>query len=301
MDRLTEMEVFMAVVDNSGFTGAAKKLGLSKSAVSKHITALEGRLGVSLLNRTTRRVSATETGLAYYHKVNGVLENARDADQMVKSMQAAPQGTLRVSAANDFGSIHLVHAVSGFLRAYEEISVKMFLDNRFVDIMAEGFDVAIRIGKLADSSLKAKKLAETSSAIIAAPEYLEKYGTPKKIDDLVDHRLLNYSNDYSDQGWRIMAKGGDIRSFRNHGGLTVNNGRSLLAAAELGVGLATLPSFIHAESLRAGKTVKILTDLPPQTMSIYAVYPPAAYTQPKLRAFIDYLAEHFKQNSNENW
>ena len=158
MDRLTEMQVFNAVVDNTGFTGAANKLGISKSAVSKHITSLEARLGVTLLNRTTRRVSPTEIGLAYYHKSINVLESAQEADLMVKAMQSEPMGTLRITAANDFGTIQLVHAVSEFLTEYNEVSVNMVLDNRFVDLMAEGFDVAIRIGELADSSLMAKKI-----------------------------------------------------------------------------------------------------------------------------------------------
>ena len=136
---------------------------------------------------------------------------------------------------------------------------------------------------------------------MASPDYIEKYGVPQKIDDLADHRLLNYTNDNSDTGWRIKAKGGDIRTFRKKGGLTVNNGRSLLAAAETGVGLANIPCFIYSESVRAGKVQRILTDLPEHKMGIYAVYPSASYTEPKLRAFIDFLADYFKKKGGDKW
>ena len=160
MDRLTEMEAFVQVVDHGGFTDAARKMGLSKSAVSKHVSALEARLAVRLLNRTTRRVSPTEVGLAYYDRARLVLTGAAEADSMVTAMQATPKGSLRVSAPVNFGISQVSPAVARFLCAYPEVDINMVLDDRFVELVAEGFDVAIRIGTLADSSLKASKLAD---------------------------------------------------------------------------------------------------------------------------------------------
>ena len=157
MDRLTEMEAFVRVVDHGGFTDAARKMGLSKSAVSKHVSALEARLAVRLLNRTTRRVSPTEVGLAYYDRARSVLAEAEEADSMVTAMQATPKGSLRVSAPVSFGVTQVAPAVARFLCAYTEVDVNMVLDDRFVELLAEGFDVAIRIGNLADSSLKAQQ------------------------------------------------------------------------------------------------------------------------------------------------
>ena len=176
MDRLTEMEAFVQVVDHGGFTDAARKMSLSKSAVSKHVSALEARLGARLLNRTTRRVSPTEVGLAYYDRARSVLAGAGEADSMVTAMQATPKGSLRVSAPVTFGVLQLAPVVAGFLAAYPEVDINLVLDDRFVEVVAEGYDLAVRIGTLADSSLKARKLAETRTVIAAAPRLSRRRG-----------------------------------------------------------------------------------------------------------------------------
>ena len=232
MDRLTEMEAFVQVVDHGGFTDAARKMSLSKSAVSKHVSALEARLGVRLLNRTTRRVSPTELGLAYYDRARSVLAEALEADSMMTAMQATPRGSLRVSAPVTFGVRPLARVVAGFLAAYPEVDVNLVLDDRFVEVVAEGFDLAIRIGTLADSSLKARKLAETRMVIVAAPAYLAEAGTPTTIDDLGDHRLLHYSQLATGNFWRLRTPSGEERQVRVGGRLTVNNGEALMRAAE---------------------------------------------------------------------
>ena len=205
MDRLAEMEAFVQVVDHGGFTDAARKMGLSKSAVSKHVSALEARLAVRLLNRTTRRVSPTEVGLAYYDRARSVLAEAAEADSMVTAMQATPKGSLRVSAPVSFGVAQVAPAVARFLCDYPEVDVNMVLDDRFVELVAEGFDLAIRIGTLADSSLKARKLAVARSVIAASPGYLAEAGTPRSIDDLSEHRLLHYSQLSSGNFWRLRG------------------------------------------------------------------------------------------------
>ncbi|RMD48018.1 MAG: LysR family transcriptional regulator [Alphaproteobacteria bacterium] len=301
MDRLTEMEAFATVVDMGGFTDAARKLGVSKSAVSKHVSSLEARLGARLLNRTTRRVSPTEIGLAYYDRVRKVLAEAREADSMVTAMQAAPCGSLRISVATDFGANHVSPALASFLDRYPEISVNMVLNNRYVELISEGFDMAIRIGELQDSTLRARKLTEANLRVIGSPDYFAKYGKPKRIEDLSEHRLLHYSNQSSGNVWKLLSPTGELRQVRSSGWVTVNDGRSLLNAAEAGLGLAYLPSYLYYEKLSLGLIETALDHLPVRKVGIYAVYPPGRYTQPKLRAFIDFLAEHFKDRGPEEW
>ena len=294
MDRLTEMEAFATVVDQGGFTDAAKKMGISKSAVSKHVSSLETRLGARLLNRTTRRVSPTEIGLAYYDRARRVLNDAGEADALVTAMQSAPSGLLRVSAATDFGVNHLSPALGGFLHEFPDITVNMVLNNRYVELISEGFDLAVRIGELEDSSLRARKLADTHKMMIASPKYFEEYGRPEKIDDLNEHKLLHYSNQASGNVWKLTAPSGEKRQVRSAGWLTVNDGQSLLNAAINGLGIAFLPSFLYSDALREGLLEPAIKDLPVETHGIYAVYPPGRYTQPKVRAFIDFLVEQFK-------
>lgn len=301
MDRLAEMEAFVQVVDQGGFTDAARKLGISKSAVSKHVSALETRLAVRLLNRTTRRVSPTEIGLAYYDRAKTVLKDAAEADDMVTAMQAAPRGALRVSAPVSFGIAHLSGAVARFLGDYPEVEVHLVLDDRFVEIVAEGFDLAIRIGTLADSSLRARRLAESGMHLVASPDYLARAGTPQTVEDLGAHRLLHYSNLSTGNLWRLRGPGGQERQIRVGGRLTANNGDSLRRAAEAGLGIALQPSFVLGSALRDGRLVEILPDCRPDPLGIHAVYPPGRFTQPKLRVFIDFLAEHFRGMGPDNW
>ncbi|SDW80056.1 LysR family transcriptional regulator [Litoreibacter albidus] len=301
MDRLTEMEAFATVVDQGGFTDAARKMGISKSAVSKHVSSLETRLGARLLNRTTRRVSPTEIGLAYYDRARRVLNDAGEADALVSSMQSAPSGLLRISVATDFGVNHMSPILGDFLVDYPDITVNMVLNNRFVELISEGFDLAIRIGEMEDSSLRARKLTETTKRLIASPAYFEQFGRPEKIDDLNNHKLLHYSNQSAGNVWKITAPSGEKRQVRTQGWLTVNDGQSLLNACVSGLGIAYLPSFLYADALRQGLVEEAMPELPKETQGIYAVYPPGRYTQPKVRTFIDFLVEAFKEKGPEVW
>lgn len=301
MDRLTEMEAFATVVDQGGFTDAARKMGISKSAVSKHISALEARLGARLLNRTTRRVSPTEIGLAYYERARRVLNDAGEADALVTSMQAEPSGVLRLSVATDFGVNHLSPVIGAFLQDFPEITVNMVLNNRYVELISEGFDMAIRIGELEDSSLRARKLTDTSKRMIAAPSYLAQYGRPRGIDDLNDHKLLHYTNQASGAVWRITAPSGEKRQVRTAGWLTVNDGQSLLNACVAGLGIAYLPAFLYHDALARGLVEDAIPDLPVEVQGIYAVYPPGRFTQPKVRAFIDFLVNAFADKGGDRW
>jgi DNA-binding transcriptional LysR family regulator len=301
MDRLTEMEAFVQVVDRGGFTEAARQMGLSKSAVSKHVAALEARLAVRLLTRTTRRVSATELGLAYYDRARLVLRGAAEADSMVTSMQATPQGVLRISVPVSFGITQVTPAVAAFLRAYPEVSVQMVLEDRFVEVVAEGFDLAIRIGVLEDSSLRARKLAEVRLVLASAQSYVAERGAPATVDDLGGHQLLHYSHLASGNSWRLRTTSGEERQVRVGGRLTANNGSALMKAAEAGLGIALLPSFMVCDALRSGRLVEILPGREPDLLGVYALYPQGPFPQPKLRAFIDFLVAHFRDAGPDDW
>jgi DNA-binding transcriptional LysR family regulator len=301
MDRLTEMEAFATVVDQGGFTDAAKKLGISKSAVSKHVAALEARLGARLLNRTTRRVSPTEIGLAYYDRARRVLNDAGEADALVTSMQSAPSGLLRVSVATDFGVNHVAPLLGDFLREYPDITVNMVLNNRYVELISEGFDMAIRVGELEDSSLRARKICETSKRLIGAPSYFQRFGRPMKIDDLNDHKLLHYSSQANGNVWKLTAPSGEKRQVRSNGWVTVNDGQSLLHAAIAGLGIAFLPAFLYADAMKAGLVEEAIPGLPVEVLGIYAVYPPGRFPQPKVRAFIDFLVKTYADRGPDDW
>jgi len=296
LDRLSEMEAFVSVVEQGGFTSAAIKLGISKSAISKHVSGLEARLGVRLLNRTTRRVSPTELGLSYYDKAIAILADAQAADDMITAMQSTPKGALRISAPVDLGNNHITKAVSEFLQLYPDVSINLTLDDNYVEIIADGYDVAIRIGNLVDSSMRVRKISETVTRLVASKEYLDKNGTPKTIDDLGKHHLLHYSNLSTGNAWSIIAPSGEERHIRAAGRLTVNNGSSLLKAAESGLGIARMPCFIADSSIEAGRVIPILLNLPETRLSIHTVYPAGKFVQPILRAFIDFLVDYFRKH-----
>ena len=300
MDRLSEMEAFVRVVELGGFTDAARKMNVSKSAISKHVAALEARLGARLLNRTTRRVSPTEIGLAYFDRASRVLADAMEADAMAGAMQATPRGELRISGPLSFGVRHLAPAVADFLHAYPDVSARVTFDDRFVELVSEGYDAAIRIGSLPDSSLMAKKLTDSAMTLIASPEYLTRRGAPKSVEALADHDLLHYSNLSSGNLWKLSGPGGAERQIRATGRLTFNNGDALLCAAERGLGIALSPAFISAGSVREGRVVEVLPEARPQPVGVWAVHPAGRFLQPKLRVFIDFLVERFK-GSGPDW
>ena len=301
MDRLTEMEAFATVVDQGGFTDAARKLGISKSAVSKHVSALEARLGARLLNRTTRRVAPTDIGLAYYDRARRVLHDAGDADALVIAMQSAPSGLLRLSVAADFGATLMAPILGQFLQDYPDITVNMVMNHRYVEMISEGFDMAIRVGALEDSSLRARHLADTARKLVGAPAYFEKHGRPQTIDDLDGHRLLHQATDAQGAGWKITDPSGELRQVRSAGCLTVNDGQSLLNAAIAGLGIAYLPAFLYTDALRQGLVEEAMSGLPAEVQGIYAVYPQGRFVQPKVRAFIDFLVRHFANKGPEIW
>lgn len=296
MDRLGEMEAFVKVVEAGGFTGAAKLLSLSKSAISKHVSALEQRLGTQLLQRTTRKVTLTEIGHAYYDQAIRALAAAEEADSVASAMQSTPTGHLRISAPLSFGTRRLMPAVAEFMRQHPQVTVELELDDRFVDLMSEGHDAAIRIGELAPSSLRARKIGEAPLRLVASPGYLEARGTPQSIEDLSGHELIAYT--YSARSaLRLRGPKGEERMIRPGRRLAVNNGDAMVQAAEQGLGIALAPRFICGASVDEGLLTEVLPDALPEPLGVHVVFPPGRFTAPKLRGLIDHLAVWMKSQN----
>lgn len=290
MDILPGMAVFAEVVEAKSFTGAARRLGMSKAAVSKQISRLEERLGARLLNRTTRKLSLTEVGAAFYERCARIVAEAEEAELAVTRLHETPRGTLRVDVPVDFGIQYLTPLLPAFMLANPELKVDISFNDRFVDLVDEGFDLAIRIGQLPDSSLIARKLAETRAVICAAPEYWDRYGRPLHPSELEHHNCFAYSYLATGSEWRLAGREGEI-SVRVSGTLRANNGNALRQAAAAGLGVVATPVFMACDDLRAGRLEPVLRDYEAQRRGIYAVYPHNRHLSAKVRAFVDYLAE----------
>jgi DNA-binding transcriptional LysR family regulator len=293
MDRLDSMEAFVRVAESKSFSEAARRLNLSKSVVSRQVSGLEADLGARLFHRTTRSLTLTEVGAAYLERCQRILADIEEANLSVSNLQAAPRGKLKVSAPVPFTIQHLAPILSDFMARYPEIEIDLTLNDRFVNLVEEGFDLAIRIGKLNDSSLIAKHLAPARIAVVASAAYLAERGTPQTPEDLSGHCCMLYSNLVSAEEWSFSGPDGKKITIEVKGRLRANNGDVLRQAALGGLGLVMLPTFIVGADLQAGTLVKVLEDYVPQQVGIYAVYPHARHLSPKVRAFVDFLAEHF--------
>ncbi len=292
MARLDEMAVFAEVVEAESFSGAARALAISKSAVSKQIGRLEDRLGVRLLNRTTRRLSLTEAGATFYEASRRVLDEAEAAETAVSSFAAAPHGLLKLNAPMSFGFLHLANAIPLFHARYPQIAIEAVMNDRFVNLVEEGYHLAIRIGEMRDSSLIARRLAPSRAVLCASPDYLARRGMPEKPEDLARHDCLIYSNlDHRDE-WPFAGPRGPFR-VKVQGPFHANNGDALCTAALAGMGIVRLPSFIVSAHLLAGRLVPVVCGAPLAAQGIYAVYPHSRNLSAKVRAFVDFLAEHF--------
>ena len=291
MDRLQQLRVFIKVVESGGFTNAAEKLGLSRALVSKAVIELEKGLGVRLLERTTRQVRANEAGLAYAEKAGRILAELDEADLAVRALNRQPRGTLRLNAPLSFGVLHLKPVISDYLDSYPEVSLSMDLTDRFVDLIEEGYDLAIRIGALPDSSLVARRIAPARMALCAAPAYLARRGEPKTPDELSRHDCLIYGTSLSSE-WQLVGPGGETR-LRVSGRVSSTNGDLLACAAGDGLGIALLPTFIVGPDLQTGKLQRILPGWTMPERAIYAVYPPSRHLAAKVRLFIDTMVAHF--------
>ena len=293
MDNLTDVAVFVRVVERGSFTLAAQDLGLSRAVVSKYLSRLEERLGARLLHRTTRRLSLTEAGAALFEASRGALERIEEAEAAVAQFQSEPRGRLRVSAPMSFGILHLGPAIAEFARANPKITLDMRLDDRFVNLVEEGIDVAVRIGTLTDSSLVARKLATTRAVACASPAYLAQFGEPETPEDLAAHNCLIYSYLSSANVWRFTTPDGRELPVAVNGTFRINNGIVLAEAAVAGHGILLTPAFYVGPLLRQGKLKQILTRYKVRELGIHAVYPQRDHVPPKVRAFVDFLAQRF--------
>jgi len=292
MDKLTGMAVFARVVEANSFTEAARRLGMSKAAVSKQISRLEERLGARLLNRTTRRLSLTEVGAAFYERCARIMVEAEDAELAVTRLHAEPRGTLRVDAPVNFGLRYLAPLLPDFMARYPELAVDITFNDRFMDLVDEGYDMAVRIAHLADSSLIARKLAESPRMVCAAPRYWEAHGRPGVPADLARHNCFDYSYLTTRNEWRFRGPEGPV-AVRVSGTLHSNNGDVLRAAAVAGLGVVLMPVFMAHDDLVAGRLEPVLREFEEPPPGIHAVYPHNRHLSAKVRAFVDYLVDAF--------
>jgi DNA-binding transcriptional LysR family regulator len=292
MDKLQAMNAFTRVVATRSYAEAGRKLGLTRSAVSKAVSELERSLGARLLDRTTRRVSPTEAGLAYYERCVSILAQVEETEIQISRLHDEPKGVLKINAPMSFGMLYLAAAVADFMARHTDLHVELTLDDRFIDPLAEGVDVTLRIGTLTDSSLIARRLAPANRVLIASPDYLARHGTPQSPADLAQHRCLNYGHATFMQRWPLTEAGKPI-SVPITAALSSNNGDVLRAAALKGNGIAALPTFMVGADIKAGRLAVVLPDNPPAPLGIFALYAPNRYLAAKTRVFIDFLVERF--------
>lgn len=292
MDRIEAMRAFVTVVNEGTFTRAADRLDTSPQLVSKYVSQLETHLGVRLLNRTTRRIHLTEAGSHYCQRAQQVLSDIDDMENQLGDLQTEAQGLLRISAPVSFAIRHLGPLLSEFQRMHPAVGIDLQLNDRKVDIVEEGFDIALRIGRLKSSSLIAKRLAPVRLVLCASPAYLEQYGTPRKPEDLSGHRYLRYSYMNMDPG-HALQKWLQDNSRESTRGMVSNNGDILVEAAIAGTGIALQPTFITGAAIREGKLQVLLPEHEPEPMGLYAVYAHRQLLASKVRSFIDFIDGYF--------
>jgi DNA-binding transcriptional LysR family regulator len=293
LDRLTGMEVFVRVAGAGSLSGAARAMGMSQTMVTKHLAALEARLGTRLFHRSTRRLTITDAGRRYLDSTERLLADIEAAEAAVAADRVEPRGLLRLNVPLVFGIRQIAPRLAAFAARYPQVSIELGLNDRLVDLAEEGWDLAIRIGSLRDSSLVARRLAPCRMMICAAPAYLAAHGTPRTTAELAGHNCLGYTLAQAGAArWRMGGAAGiDVAVSGN---LRANNGDALLAAALAGQGVVYQPSFIVGDDLRAGRLVPITLDVPPSDqLAVYAIYLPGRMPSAKVRAFIDFLADAF--------
>ncbi|WP_308410377.1 LysR family transcriptional regulator [Burkholderia sp. WAC0059] len=298
------MEVFVRVVDLGGFTAAADASDLSTTMVSNHVRALERRLGARLLNRTTRRQSLTEIGAAYYAQCVDILARIEAADSDAQNMHARPAGKLRISAPITLGSHLLVPALADYLRDYPDVSVDLQLNDRVVDLVEEGFDAALRFGRLPDSGLVVRPLRSLNRVICASPAYLDAHGVPGAPGDLREHNCLAFHYVTPEREWQFNGPQSDgsrldgprPETVEVSGQLSVNNGPALLQAALSGIGVVMLPDYLVSEHVASGRLVRVLAGYDFPRAPLQLVYLPDRHMTPKLRSFIDFVTARLGQD-----
>jgi DNA-binding transcriptional LysR family regulator len=297
MDRLLAMEMFVRVVETGSFSKAAREFNTTQPTVTKQVAATEARLKARLLNRNTRGVSLTESGALYYEKCKAIVRDAEEAESIVKLRQSQAQGLLRIGTSTAFGRRVVVPLALEFMARHPQVQVDLSFEDRYVDLVAQGVDVAIRMGKLADSSLGARFLGMNPWVMVAAPAYLKKHGAPKRAQDLSGHVALIYSSVVGDDVWHMQTPKGEPVTVPVSGRLRSNNVSAVLAAARAGLGIALMPRYVASDSLASGQVVEVLGDHGLAAQEIHAVFPSPKLVPGKVSSFIAFLQGRF----GEQW
>ncbi|MBI3896859.1 MAG: LysR family transcriptional regulator [Gammaproteobacteria bacterium] len=293
MDTLLSMKVFRQVVDAGSFVTAATRLQLSPAMVSKHVVHLENYLHARLLNRTTRKLSLTESGRAYYDQCVRVLNDLEEAEQAIGAASVTPRGALRVTSLISIGAARLAPMISEYTAKHPQVTVDLQLNDRIVDIVEEGYDLAIRAAaEFKSSTLVARQIALAQFVICAAPIYLKRYGHPKALADLKNHNCLIFAYSPDREEW-VVNDSGERQAVTVSGNFVSNNGDALRTAAVAGSGIVNLPTDIIGDDLEAGRLLPLFPELKGQEFGIYAVYPSRRHLSAKVRTFVDFLAEKF--------
>ena len=285
--------MFVRVVETGSFSKAAREFATTQPTVSKQIAATEERLKVRLLNRNTRGVSLTESGALYYEKCKIIVRETEEADNIVRLRQSQAQGMLRIGTSVAFGRRVIVPLALDFMKRHPQVELDLSFEDRYTDLVSQGLDVAVRMGKLADSSLGARYLGANPWVMVAAPRYLKKYGTPKKPRDLSSHAALIYSSVLGDDVWRLISPRGEAVTVPVAGRLRSNNLSAVLAAARNGLGIAAMPRYVAADSLASGQVLEVLADHSLAEQEIHAVFPSPKLVPGKVQAFVAYLQGRF--------
>ena len=294
MDRMTSMATFVKVVESGGFSAAARALGISPSMVTTHVRVLEERLAVRLLNRSTRKVSLTEAGHAYYERCLQILTDVEEAERIAEALQSTPRGTLRLNTSVAIPPF-LAPVIAEFVSLYPEVSVNLAMTDRMIDLVEEGFDLAVRNMSVPDSSLIARCVATYRLVVCGSPGYLAARGSPREPADLVHHNCLIYSHSAWGSQWRFAGPDGE-QSVAVAGNLQANSDNALRLAAVHGQGLALAPSFLLIDEIKSGRLVPVLTEFLQTDHAINAIYPHRRHLSAKVRSFIDLLARRFRDD-----
>ncbi|MCP5365619.1 MAG: LysR family transcriptional regulator [Hyphomicrobiales bacterium] len=292
MDRFAALRTYVTVVDKGSFAAAAEFLRISRAMATKHVADLEAHLGTRLLNRTTRRLSLTEAGADFLKRGQEILDLFDEAERAATTATAQPSGILRINAPVSFGVLHLADAVCAYHAAFPRVAVELSLNDRIVDLVEEGFDLAVRIGTLKDSSLMARRLAPCRLLVAAAPDYLRRHGDLSEPDDLQAHQCLLYT--YASEGnlWQFEREG-RVRAVKVAGPMRSNNGETLMRAAVNGMGVILQPTFMLSPAIQSGTLNVVLPDWNVPGLGIYAVWPHGRHLSAKVRSFVDFLVEQF--------
>ncbi len=294
MDRFENMAVFIRVVETGSISAAADRLGVAKSAVSRRLKELEGHLGVELFHRTTRKMNLTDTGRAFYHQSVRILEDVIEAELATSQAHATLKGSLKIALPSSFGLMHMGPAINEFLLEHPQIEFDLDFNDREVDLIQEGFDLAIRIANLPDSSLIARRLAPIQTVMCASPSYLEQKGMPQSPDELIEHQCLVYSLLRDFEYWHLTDSNGKEISTKIHPTLKASTGEFLKDAAVEGLGIILVPSFIAYKEIESGALVPVLKDYRPTQLDAYAIYPQTRHLSQRVRAFVDFLVQRFE-------